>query len=200
MSARAVPEPSIESDACRRIDPLLEPYVDGELGDTDRARVRRHTARCARCTGQLALTERVRSDLRALPVEPCPERVSAAALAHARRFGWQRDSSPAPAPAKRWRPALALAAALALAVLGLFLFLRPAPPPQLATAPAAVTAQAAEVDPAEVARAQAEVELALAYLGKIGARTGDIVRHDVLERRVASPVVARVRDALGHDS
>lgn len=181
--------------SCIEIDALLEPYLDDVLDPGDRARVERHLDHCGACAAQLQLARDVRRGLRTLARARCPERISAAAIGHARRTASTASTvvrPPKPTPLGRWRlpvgrhawqPMVALAAATALAI-GLSW------QPKLSIAPT--------VDPidSEVAQAEADIKLALAYLGRMGEQTGTIVRDNVFAERVASPVVRSIREAL----
>ncbi len=144
---------------------------------------------------QLKLARDVRGGLRTLARARCPERVSAAAIDHARRAESPATPTLKPAPLGRWRlpigrhawqPLVALAAATALAI-------------GLSWQSKLTVAPTITVDP-EVAQAEAEIKLALAYLGRMGEQTGAIVRDNVLAERVASPVVRSIREALNNDT
>lgn len=176
-------------DDCRRIDDLAEPYVDGELDETEHARVERHLKSCGTCRARVELARDIQHGLRALPTLVCPAEVTASVIEAT------EGASPASARVLHgpwWRrptavraAMLAAAAILAVTIASSFRTERlPTPPP--------VSTHQAEA----VAQAEADVKLALAYLGRIGERTGTIVREDVLEQRVATPVLRSVRRAL----
>lgn len=60
---------------CDQADERLEAYLDGELGEFEAARLRRHLSSCAACAAELAWAERVQEGLRALPEHSCPPQV-----------------------------------------------------------------------------------------------------------------------------
>ncbi len=209
------------SDDCMRIDELLEAFVDDELSAAERSLVDVHLATCAHCASQLSLAQRVRGSLRELPAQAFPPSLlptdvkTDAGDVRARRGERSREDTRRSVVSLRgWRPwrskrhaggspngrrggrlsgkpsgkpsgsppawaATAIAAGL-VAVLAAGLFLRPATP----------------VPSHDVAQAEAEVKLALAYLGRIGERTGSIVAQDVLEERVAAPIARSVQRVL----
>jgi anti-sigma factor RsiW len=102
---------------CRQMDALLPPYVDGQGGDVERARVDAHLARCAACRADVEAQRRVRrllADRRDVLRGEAPPGLAAELRRHAiagepaRLGAWGR-----------WT-ALAAAAALVLAVTGAF--------------------------------------------------------------------------------
>ncbi|MDA8163904.1 MAG: anti-sigma factor [Desulfobacteraceae bacterium] len=44
---------------CAKVAKSLSPYVDGELGETERREVETHLAQCGRCAGELAEARRL---------------------------------------------------------------------------------------------------------------------------------------------
>ena len=56
-----------EDMTCQEVLDLLEDFLDQDLGRDDAAAVSAHVATCSGCSGELALAERVRSELRRLP-------------------------------------------------------------------------------------------------------------------------------------
>lgn len=121
------------TDDCRVIDPLVTPYVDGELSDSDRAAVDRHTGACRPCQTRVAAERSVRELIRArrtsLAVPSAPEGLHAKCARAAQappavvdgRFGdAQRGAVPL-----TWRARLAplaVAASLVLIVGAAFLY------------------------------------------------------------------------------
>ncbi len=93
---------------CAEIERSLEPYLDGEFDDRERADVNAHLARCERCRGAADVRSRARALLRAKlreamgpgtaagrSPEELRERISAA-LAHLHRPLWRRALAPVP--------------------------------------------------------------------------------------------------------
>ncbi|MCP4655870.1 MAG: hypothetical protein GY856_10680 [bacterium] len=166
---------------CPATDSLIEAYVDAELETGERRRIEAHLDSCAACSSQLELARRIRSELRELEPQSCPQHVTSAVLAHAEAFPtWRRRLASWLAPPRLWQPALALLLAAALGIGFWYSTIR---------GPARQQA-------AEVARAEAEVKLALAYLGRIGQRTGTAVGGEVLEDRVVAPIARSITDAM----
>jgi anti-sigma factor RsiW len=169
---------------CEHIEPLLDDLLDQDISPLDELRIREHLATCAACTTELALAERIQRALRSLPRLPCPDALSAAALAHA-----AAEIEPEPAPPRvetltRWRPRLrraiplAAAAAVLIALAGLR-DLRQAPVPP-------------EFSPAQIAQAAEDVRWALAYVTDTHLRAGHALRDEVIGNVVAP--VARATD------
>jgi anti-sigma factor RsiW len=116
---------------CASIDPLVTPYIDGELSDEDRRLVGDHLDRCPRCHSRVSAESAVRRLVQARQQGLCAER--APASLHARCAGLVGRGTfvlPQAAPhaaaagraARRVRIApLALAASLVLLVSGAFL-------------------------------------------------------------------------------
>ncbi len=92
---------------------LLTGYIDGTLGESDRAAADTHLAVCARCTKDVTRAAGARSALRAIPEVPVPEDVAIPSIAEASRRpgapGWHRWAGAAAAVA-----AAALVATLVL--------------------------------------------------------------------------------------
>lgn len=125
--------------SCDRIDPLLTPFVDGELGRHEGLAVRAHVATCAGCARRLETVRAVRSAVRAIRPERSDEGLEdlRRCLRGARR--------PAAARRRLWT---GVAAGLALLVAGSVWVSRggreavptvtvPAPPPAASEADAA---------------------------------------------------------------
>jgi len=113
--------------SCRSIDPLVTPYVDGELRPAERAEVDAHLRRCPPCqtrvTAEAAVRELLRGRRETLAADPPSDalRSRCAGLAATgsllRRFWPRRGLSPT-----RAFKALALAASLVLVVGAAFLY------------------------------------------------------------------------------
>jgi anti-sigma factor RsiW len=116
--------------SCRTIDPLVTPYVDGEIADADRRAVDEHLRQCPPChsrvTSERAARETIRTCRVALADEPAPAslrakcgaiaRLKARALEEAGARGFSRAS---------WRSRIvpfALAASLLLVIASALLY------------------------------------------------------------------------------
>jgi len=172
---------TIETITCDEALDLLEPFVDGELPFAQAEPLRSHLQGCRACAGELALAERIRRELRALPQPDCPPEVIERVVRSGR-------GEVVPFPARRrsgWRVRIAAAAAvLALAVGGGSLFFNLQQRPD-------------RPDPAQVAQATRDARLALAYLDKVTRKAGLGVRDEVLEKRLVIPAARSVSRSLG---
>jgi anti-sigma factor RsiW len=122
---------------CTSIDPLVTPYVDGELSATEQAFVEAHLQRCPPCHARVSAEGAVRDLMRARRSGLTAERASAGLDTRCRlaAHGAAASKGPASAPSPsrpadaRWRAPwragwapLALAATLVLLVAGAFLY------------------------------------------------------------------------------
>jgi anti-sigma factor RsiW len=96
---------------CEMARPLLEAYVDGELGEAERDRVRAHVAQCAECTAEIAGLQRLGAGLRAA----APEHRMPAAVRARIRSAVRREAAADRPAVSAWRP-FAYAASLLIAV------------------------------------------------------------------------------------
>src|SRR5262245_2498307 len=119
--------------SCSSIDPLVTPYIDGELPPADRQLVDQHLARCAPCRSVVAAEQSVRDLVRDRKPTLCHERAPAILRTHcaaAARFSTAGRSHDANVASGRiagrgWTARLApLAAAASLIVIvgGAFLY------------------------------------------------------------------------------
>jgi anti-sigma factor RsiW len=120
---------------CTSIDPLVTPYVDGELSAADRTRVDDHLRRCAPCYSRIAAEGAVRDLMRARRSGLSMERASESLRSYCNGLTGQggdaaareRDAVRVAAGRTGWLPTrwtlgpLALAATLVLVVAGAFL-------------------------------------------------------------------------------
>ena len=122
--------------SCTTIDPLITPYVDGELSAAERTQIDDHLSGCPPCRSRVAAEQAVRDLLhdrksgvcserapaglrsqcallagRSRSVEPTADRTGASPVARARRAVWRERLAP-----------LAAAAVLILIVGGAFLY------------------------------------------------------------------------------
>jgi anti-sigma factor (TIGR02949 family) len=170
-----------EPMTCDEALDLLEPLVDGELPPAGEDRLRSHLEGCRACAGELALAERIRGELRALPQPDCPPELIERVVRTGR-------GQVVPFPARPLRVRIAAAAALlALAVGGGSLFLHYQHPSD-------------RPSPEQVAEATREARLALAYLGRATRKAGFDVRDEVLEKRLVIPAARSVSRSLAGES
>jgi len=118
---------------------LLEPYVDGDLPEATAERLRVHFETCRSCAVELALAERIQTELRSLPQLDCPPEI----LERVRRQGGEV----VPFRPRRTGLPLRVAAAAAVLVLALgggALFVRSQRPRQPRQQNTAAIAQATQ--------------------------------------------------------
>jgi anti-sigma factor RsiW len=116
---------------CAAIDPLVTPYVDGELADGDRRAVDEHLAACPPCRGRVLAERAVKDVMAERRAAMCGDRAPVALRARCAGLGVS-DASTLPgrpglpgARAAAWRrrlAPLALAATLVLVVGAAFLY------------------------------------------------------------------------------
>ena len=112
---------------CDRIDPLVTPFVDGDLPDPDRRAVEEHLRVCPPCHSRVAAEREVHDLIRtrvpALKQSAAPDALHARCWLLARHAPQSADGAAAsPAPLPRRLAPYALAASLALVVGGAFVY------------------------------------------------------------------------------
>jgi anti-sigma factor RsiW len=115
--------------ACSSIDPLVTPYIDGELGSADRQLVDQHLTRCALCRSRVAAEQSVRDLMHERKPALCHSHAPAILRSHcaaAARFNTaatkSRASDVAPRGWTAWLAPLGAAASLVVIVGGAFLY------------------------------------------------------------------------------
>ncbi len=102
----------VKAMECDEVRPLLDAYLDGEIAEAERARLRGHLEGCAECGLEAAALERLRDEIRrAAPVYRAP-----AALRSNVRSALRREATAARPAAMRASGWLAYAASILLAV------------------------------------------------------------------------------------
>jgi anti-sigma factor RsiW len=114
--------------ACDRIDPLVTPFIDGDLPESDRRAVEEHLRACPPCHSRVAAERQVHELIRArVPVltrAGAPDSLHAKCWELARHTPRAADTAPrvpAVPPARRLAP-YALAASLVIVVGGAFVY------------------------------------------------------------------------------
>src|ERR1700730_11425152 len=103
---------------CWSIDPLVTPYVDGELPAADRQAVEKHMSGCTPCRARIATEQAVRDLVGASRTEPTGARAPAVLRARCMAPVLPRVPAPHPGPWRPWLAPLALAATLTVVVGG----------------------------------------------------------------------------------
>jgi anti-sigma factor (TIGR02949 family) len=160
---------------CTWVEEHIEAYVDRELAREDTNALEKHLAACGHCRRELALAERVRSELRALPELECDDRVTDEVIG---QIEGPRHRAPLRSPSwwlgGRLRPALAVAAAV-LIITASVVFV------QLRRGQARYT-------PDQIERAEKALRWTFAYLNEVSRQSGEAVRDEVFEAGVIEPV------------
>jgi anti-sigma factor RsiW len=114
---------------CSRIDPLVTPFIDGELPQGQQETLTQHITACPACRARVAAERAVRTLMRARhadllkPAAPPSLKARCAALTHAHARNGQTSTPARARPSWRSRFApLALAATFVLAVAGAFIY------------------------------------------------------------------------------
>jgi len=110
--------------SCRTIDPLVTPYVDGDIPDADRRRVDEHLRACPPCHSRVAAERAVREAIDARRASLCCDKMPAALRARCEQLARAVASHQSPVSSQRsgdWR-LFALAASLVFAVASAFIY------------------------------------------------------------------------------
>jgi anti-sigma factor RsiW len=169
---------------CNWVQDMLDAYLAGDLSTTDQERFEIHCGDCDTCTHAIEWAEMTDTVLRSLPMHTCPDPVLDAVFDHVRsqrRSVWRNrlNSLVALRGGIRWQPALALAMVL-VCIITIGILMRPTVP----TEP--------EPTEAEIAQAVVDVKWALGYVSNVSRKTGMVVREDVIEPHVITPVQRQV--------
>ena len=103
--------------ACQRLQALLPRAVEGELDESQRARIARHADDCPECRGELGWQEALHEAIAAEPLRAPPPVYFEGVLAVVH----QRMPLVRPGPVARRRPRIGRQAAASLFIYGLFL-------------------------------------------------------------------------------
>ena len=159
---------------------LVEPYLDELISEEERISFDKHVARCARCRAELVVANRLKSEIRALPLLPCPDRVSknvfkrTIALQTGTRLMGRRWLPLWLIDRRRLRPALAGGLVIVLAVSTVLVMKARTRSPQITAA--------------EIADAETALKWTFAYVNQVGRRSGLAVRDEVFDAGIVTPV------------
>src|SRR5437660_546575 len=107
---------------CWSIDPLITPYVDGELPAADRQNIEQHMRRCAPCRARIATEQAVRDLVGASRPELTGAGAPPGLRARCRAASVPSVAGPFAGTWRAWLAPLALATMLAIVVGGSFLY------------------------------------------------------------------------------
>jgi len=137
---------------CDDMNPLLGPFLDGELAGDEADAVRRHLAACPGCRNRLAGVAALEAAMRGLKPERAPGGIEAV-LARARSAAPSAPASPGEATGGRRRLRRYLAVAATLAVLvagGVWIAIDRPPAPAQIESPRPATGAAGLAEPGSV--------------------------------------------------
>lgn len=171
--------------------PLIEAVLDGTAHPDEERRLDELCARYPECARERDLAQSLRTAFSSLKTAPTPPSVTRSVFREIRRRRWLLignllRGALIPTPTSRFRPALALAS-LAVAVVAVFAVLRPP----------AVEEEVEVYSEADVRAAVEELKWTLAYVGGVGKKTGKLVREEVVEPHVMSPISRSLEAAIG---
>lgn len=167
------------------LDDRVEAYVDGELSGADLERFEAALTESADLRASVATARRIREVMASMPLPKCPEPAVSEVLrlaSDSRRSASMRDRYiEALRPRRRLVHVFAIAAVVVAVAVGGSLVLRDSGPQD------------------EVKQGLADVKLALAYVGEAGRQAGDIVRIEVVDEGVVTPIRRAVSHVTGED-
>ncbi len=149
---------------CEWVLEHLDAFVDGELGEGERAAVTAHCSTCGECSREIDLAIRVRRELRSLPAFKAPAHVLNAAEREANITNVIPIST-----RTRSRKLIRVAAAVVAAAV------------VVVSAMAWQHSREPKYSEADVRRAHAEMAMAFSYVDRY---SDGVVREDVIEKRV----------------
>lgn len=172
-------------------DDRLEAYVDGELNEGDRRRMDAYARESDFASRQLRLARMVKTQLADIPWEVCPADVTRAVLVEARKdarrsiLRFVLDETRA-AWATILRPSLSVGVLVAAILVG--------------TLVGRKDVEEIVATPQEIQRALDEAKWTLAFLSELGRETGQSIRREVIEERVAQPMQNAITTAFEDDT
>ena len=172
-------------------DERLEAYVDGELNEDDRRRMDAYLSDSGAAARQLRIARMVKAKLADMPWEVCPPDVTRAVLVAARKDA--RSSilrrtldEIRSAWATILRPSLSVGVLVAAILVG--------------TLVGRKDVEEIAATPQEIQRALDEAKWTLAFLAELGRKTGQSIRKEVIEERVAQPMQKAITTAFDDDT
>lgn len=187
------------------MDERVEAYVDGALPADERDRFESMLDAHPEWEKQVQYAKRIQTELHTLPHASCPPQVLDAVFEHTRQA-----SNPAPSTESwwnwvwreldiemhtGWKPALAFATLLFVVVTS-SLLTDPQNPAGLFDQPVTSTQQ---YSAAEIQAAETQAKWAIAYIAKVGQKTGSTVEHDVLQDNLTAPMRRALRPLAAAD-
>ena len=172
-------------------DDRLEAYVDGELNEDERRRMDAYVKDGGPVARQLRIARIVKTQLAEVPWEICPPEVTRAVLAEARKdartnFAKRILDDLRAAWATILRPSLSVGLLVAAILIGTLVERR--------------DVEEIAATPQEIQKALAEAKWTLAFLSELGRETGQSIKKEVIEERVAQPMQHAITTAFDDDS
>jgi predicted anti-sigma-YlaC factor YlaD len=183
---------------CSAFDPMIEPYLDGELNADDTRAIESHIAECRACEDELSLARKVSEGLAELTPLGCPDVVTArvrhtmsalpgranpiAKEPRTRRTAWNR---------RIWQTA----AAVVLAAGGVIFAVSQSERSQ----PVDSASLKDTYTPEEATLAKRQLEWTLAYVDRVTRSSVQSVGRDVIGKHVTRPMRSAVNILLALD-
>jgi anti-sigma factor RsiW len=180
---------------CSGFDPMIEPYLDGELSSDDARAIESHVAECEACAEELKLARQVSEGLSELTPLDCPDVVTARVRHTMSALRGRMDSVSEENWARRktWNKTIwQIAAVVALVAAGVVLavsqsrILQPIDSPNL---PDGYTLE-------EVTQAKRQVEWTLAYVDHVARHSMQRVGQEVIRKHISHPLRSAVSTLL----
>jgi predicted anti-sigma-YlaC factor YlaD len=183
---------------CAALDPMIEPYLDGELNADDARSIESHLAECRACAEELGLARQVSEGLAELTTLDCPDVVTARARHTVSALGGREtpiakeSQTRATAWSKRiWQ----VAAAVVLAAGGVIVAISQSQNSQ----PVDSASLHDTYTPEEATLAVKQLEWALAYVDHVTRSSMRSVGRDVIGKHVTPPMRSAVNILLALD-
>jgi anti-sigma factor (TIGR02949 family) len=181
-----IPEPV----NCDWVLDRIDPFVDGDLPDTEALTLSRHADTCSICAEEITLAQSLQEVLNELPTPVIPVDLTARVFTQIEleerersRAKWRTILDRFKMPA--WRPAIGVLAIILVVLAGSRFWPWGQENNMELPAEAALTQQ-------DLALAEEQAKWALAYISDIGLRTGKTVRDDVIGRRIVGTLTRSV--------
>ena len=173
---------------CHWVLERIDARIDDDLVAEEAVAFDRHVADCPECAQELSFARNVVSELRGLPEHPCPPGLVEEAQARARAIAGHA-SGHAPSLRERiagwfeprievlFRPAM-VAMVVVVAAVSVFVISQRQPQEEAG----------GDYSQAEIKAAALQARVAFAYIGRYSQRTGQLLRKDVMAKRVVPQV------------
>lgn len=185
-----IPEPV----NCDWVLDRIDPFLDGDLPDTEALTLSRHADTCSICAEEITLAQSLQEVLNELPIPVIPVDLAARVFTQIELEERQRSRAKWRPLLDRfkiptWRSAIGVLATILVFLAGGWFWTSDQETSLQPSADAALT-------PEELALAEEQAKWALAYISDIGLRTGKTVRDDVIGRRIVGTLTRSVEGGI----